>query len=160
MDEVSLREVEPGDLPRFFEHQSDPEAVSMAKAPVRGRESFMAHWSGILADPLVTVKTVLYGDVVAGYVASWGDGEERLVGYWMGRETWGRGVATRALEVFLAVVPRRPLMAYVAVDNVASRRVLEKCGFVERAGGPRMAADGVIEHVMILADAPERPLRV
>ena len=40
-----------------------------------------------------------------------------------------RGIATCALRAFLIVDPARPLHARVAYDNVASRRVLEKCGF-------------------------------
>jgi RimJ/RimL family protein N-acetyltransferase len=49
--------------------------------------------------------------------------------YWIGRSYWGRGIATAALSAFLAVERSRPLNAHVASDNVASRRVLEKCGF-------------------------------
>jgi RimJ/RimL family protein N-acetyltransferase len=52
------------------------------------------------------------------------------VGYWIGRSFWGRGIATRALELLLAVVAIRPLHARVATSNGASLRVLQKCGFV------------------------------
>jgi len=55
---------------------------------------------------------------------------EREVTYWIGRSHWGKGIATSALRAFLAVDLSRPLHARVAYDNVASRRVLEKCGFV------------------------------
>ena len=71
---------------------------------------------------------VVDGDV-AGTIGSWGDADDREVTYWIGRTFWGRGVATRALEAFLAVDPTRPLHARVAADNIASRRVLEKCDF-------------------------------
>ena len=52
-----------------------------------------------------------------------------LVGYWIGKEYWGRGIATRALSEFLNHVTARPLHARVAKHNRASIRVLEKCGF-------------------------------
>jgi len=55
---------------------------------------------------------------------------EREVGYWIGREFWGKGIATRALSQFLEIEKTRPLCAYVAKHNVGSRRVLEKCGFI------------------------------
>ncbi|MGI0149175.1 MAG: GNAT family N-acetyltransferase, partial [Thermoplasmata archaeon] len=45
------------------------------------------------------------------------------------REYWGRGFATRALSLFLREVTMRPLYASAAKDNVASLRVLQKCGF-------------------------------
>ena len=48
----------------------------------------------------------------------------------MGKDWWGKGVATRALELLLNDVLIRPLYSRVAVSNVASIRVLQKCGFV------------------------------
>lgn len=60
---------------------------------------------------------------------SWERSGERLVGYWIGRQDWGKGVATRALSEFLGHVTTRPLYARVAKHNVASLRVLEKWGF-------------------------------
>src|SRR5437870_6632376 len=45
------------------------------------------------------------------------------------RSYWGKGIATDALKAFLAIDRSRPLHARLASDNVASRRVLEKCGF-------------------------------
>jgi RimJ/RimL family protein N-acetyltransferase len=69
------------------------------------------------------------GEQVVGNVVSWRDGSERLVGYWIGRDHWGKGIATAALTSFLRVVEERPLHARVAKHNVGSIRVLEKCGF-------------------------------
>ena len=40
-----------------------------------------------------------------------------------------KGVATRALSEFLGHVQVRPMYARVVKDNIASLRVLEKCGF-------------------------------
>ncbi|MGB8382359.1 MAG: GNAT family N-acetyltransferase [Dermatophilaceae bacterium] len=54
---------------------------------------------------------------------------QRQVGYWVGREYWGRGVATQALARFVDEVSIRPLYAHVAADNVGSIRVLDQCGF-------------------------------
>jgi RimJ/RimL family protein N-acetyltransferase len=60
---------------------------------------------------------------------SWEQSGDTLVGYWIGREYWGRGVASRALALFLLEVDERPLHAHVAAHNAGSIRVLEKCGF-------------------------------
>ncbi len=90
----------------------------------------MAHWTKILADETVTERTILFGGRVAGNVVSFENSGERKVGYWIGREHWGNGVATEALSQFLAHVEvRRPLHAAVAKHNAGSIRVLEKCGF-------------------------------
>jgi RimJ/RimL family protein N-acetyltransferase len=67
---------------------------------------------------------------VAGNIVCFEDQGERLVGYWIGRGFWGLGIATAALAAFLRQIPARPLVARVVRHNVASRRVLEKCGFM------------------------------
>ncbi len=60
---------------------------------------------------------------------SWEQSGEREVGYWIGKEYWGKGSATKALAEFLSYVKIRPLYAHVAKHNAASLRVLQKCGF-------------------------------
>jgi RimJ/RimL family protein N-acetyltransferase len=127
---VLLRDVADGDLSTFFEHQQDPVANRMAGFPPRDRDAFVAHWKGILADGTVTKKTILFDGHVAGNVVSFEHSGRREVGYWIGGEYWGKGVATEALSQFLALAEaRRPLYAAVARHNVGSIRVLEKCGF-------------------------------
>ena len=127
---VQLRAVEDGDLAVFFAHQRDPEAVRMAAFPSREHDAFLAHWAKIRATPLETItRTILCEGRVAGNVCSWVQAGQREVGYWIGREFWGRGIASAALTLLLAEVKARPLHAHVISHNVASIRVLQKCGF-------------------------------
>jgi RimJ/RimL family protein N-acetyltransferase len=127
---VRLRVVRESDLGTLFEHQRDPVANAMAAFPPRERDAFMAHWHKILLDDASVIRTILWDGEVAGNILSFMRGDTREVGYWIGREFWGRGIATRALSKFLRLVTERPLYAGVAVGNAASVRVLEKCGFV------------------------------
>ena len=127
--EVLLRDVSEDDLPIFFEHQRDPEATQMAAFPARAWDEFMAHWGRILADDSVIKKSVLFDGQVAGNVVSFENAGRREVGYWIGRSFWGQGIATQALSGFLSLLHPRPLFAHVAKHNLASMRVLEKCGF-------------------------------
>ena len=92
-----LRDVEPGDLDAFFEHQSDPEAAAMAVFPPRDREAVDAHWRRLLADHSLVTRTIVADGAVAGNIGSWTQDELRLVGYWVGRNFWGPGLATTAL---------------------------------------------------------------
>jgi RimJ/RimL family protein N-acetyltransferase len=126
---VLLREVAETDIEVFFEQQLDPDATRMAAFPARDKEAHVAHWNKVLGDPSTVTRTIIVGDRVAGYMGSWEQGDEREVGYWIGKEYWGKGIATAALSHFLEVVNTRPLYANVAEHNVASIRVLEKCGF-------------------------------
>jgi RimJ/RimL family protein N-acetyltransferase len=127
---VVLRDVHEADLELFFGYQLDPEATAMADFPARDRDAFMALWGRILANETIVKRTVLFEDQVAGNIFSFvEDDGRREVGYWLGRDYWGKGIATRALIAFLAIVTERPLYAEVAIHNHASRRVLQKCGF-------------------------------
>jgi Acetyltransferase (GNAT) domain len=74
-------------------------------------------------------EAVVVDDEVAGTIGSWGDPGEREVTNWIGRSYWGKGDRDLRPRRLLTVDPSRPLHARVAYDNVASRRVLEKCGF-------------------------------
>jgi RimJ/RimL family protein N-acetyltransferase len=138
-----LREVVEADLPVFYEYESDREAAAMAAFPSRERDAFMARWAKTLADDSALTWAVVSDGAVAGNIGCWEDDGRRLVGYWIGREFWGRGLATQALAELLDVVDGRPLHAYVAKSNVASIRVLEKCGFVKV--GEHAGDDGIEE---------------
>ena len=128
--DVQLRAVVADDLPVFFEQQLDPEATQMADFPSRDRDAFMTHWTTkVLGNPTGSVRTILDDTHVAGNIVCWEQDGRWLIGYWLGKEYWGKGIATQALAEFLKVVKARPLYAYVAKHNLASQRVLEKCGF-------------------------------
>jgi RimJ/RimL family protein N-acetyltransferase len=128
--EVSLRDVEESDLPTFFEQQLDPEATRMADFRARDREAFMAHWAKCIGDETAILRTIVFDGRIAGNIVCWEHSGERRVGYWIGREYWGRTIATAALSQFLDHVTARPLLARVAKHNIGSVRVLQKCGFV------------------------------
>lgn len=156
---VRLREVLPADLPIFFRNQRDPHANELAAFPPRDWDEFLRHREQQLLGPSMTLEhTVLAPDGrVAGHVLSWQQDGERFLGYWLGREHWGQGIATAALRLFLRVDAHRPLHAHVALHNLASQRVLEKCGLC-RVGGAETAPDGVQEYLYRL-DAEARNAR-
>ena len=103
------------------------------------RDAFLTHWRRILSDPTKITKAILWKGQVAGTVGSflW-DGKPQVT-YWIGKEFWGNGIATQALTELLRVVNDRPLYASTANDNVASMRVLEKCGFAMRGSAKAFA---------------------
>ncbi len=89
----------------------------------------MAHWAKIMPDATTTVKTIVVNGKVAGNIVGWQQSGEPKVGYWLGKEYWGKGIASEALSQFLVQVKVRPMYARVAKQNIASIRVLQKCGF-------------------------------
>jgi RimJ/RimL family protein N-acetyltransferase len=143
-----LREVVEADLPVFYEHQLDPGASAMAAFPSRDRDAFMAHWARTLANDSALTWTIVCDGEVAGNIGCWQADGRMLVGYWIGREFWGRGLATEALAELGDIVDARPLQAEVVSSNVASIRVLEKCGFTRVEG--HVGDDGIEELVLEL----------
>lgn len=95
---------------------------------------------------------------MAGSAVSFLRDGRREVGYWLGREFWGKGIATRGLAVFLERVEERPLYAYAAKHNIASIRVLEKCGFRQIGEEKEFSqVDGEnVEDVIMMLRASER----
>ena len=151
---VQLRDVTEADLPIFFEQQLDATANYMAAFTAKDptdREAFMAHWARVLGDMGILIKTILFEGQVAGYVSTHGWFGELEVTYWLGKDYWGRGLATQALASFLQVQKSRPLAGRAAKDNVASIRVLQKCGFVLTGEdrGFANARDEEIEEVIL-----------
>ena len=130
--ECVLREVRDEDLGVLFEQWADPVAMRMAAFTVpdhMDRDAFERRWARLRADETLINRAIVVDGEVAGTIGSWGGPGEREVTYWIGRAYWGKGIATRALEAFLSIDPSRPIHGRVAYDNLASRRVLEKCGF-------------------------------
>ena len=157
INNITLRPVTASDLPTLFEHQRDPESNAMAAFPARDRDAFDAHWAKIMVNPEGILRIIEVEGQVAGYLVSFMLGEERQVGYWLGREFWGKGIVSESLKQFLGVVEMRPLFGMVAKHNSASKRVLEKCGFkvIGEDKYVNIAKEEVEEYVLRL-DANER----
>ncbi|MFG1703876.1 GNAT family N-acetyltransferase [Nonomuraea sp. M3C6] len=145
-NDVRLRDVVEADLEVFLAQEHDPEAVRRSRFTPRPREAFLRHWTTrILADPTVYVQAIIADGELAGNLVAWWEGDKRFIGYWLGREFWGRGIGSRALGLFLQQEKTRPLYADPFHANTASVRLLEKHGF-ERTGTIQHGED---EHIML-----------
>src|SRR2546423_61403 len=122
--QVFLRKTAPHDLPTLFRQQQDPEGNSMAGTKPHTEESFRAVWERVFADPSVEPRVIVEGGhggelVLGGITCFQRDGLD-MIGYWIDRPHWGRGIASQALALFLQEFKRRPLHATAARDNAAS----------------------------------------
>lgn len=160
--DLLLRDLAEGDLPILFAQQLDAEANQMAAFTAKDpsdRRAFDDHWARVLRDESVFVQVIVWNGALAGSVVKYVEGAGPEVSYWLGREFWGQGIATRALAQFLSIVRERPIYARAAADNLASRRVLEKCGF-RLAGHDRGYAHArgqIIDEVLLRLDAGAAP---
>ena len=128
---IYLRPVSETDVPHFFLHSQEEEAIQMAHPAnaVLEWSEFDQKWSRIRSSHAFFCRSVIFGNEVAGYVAHFSQMGVPSVSYWFARRFWGQGLARRALRLFLEQVADRPLYARVASGNVASLRVLVTNGF-------------------------------
>ncbi len=129
---IELRPIADADLGALFDQMRDPESVRMAAftpGDPDSRSAFEAHMARVRSSPDATTRAVTCDGQLVGSIAAFIAEGETEVTYWIDRAAWGRGIASRALELLLDLVPVRPLHARAASDNAGSLRVLQKAGF-------------------------------
>ena len=161
MSIIALSNLEDADLDALFDQMRDPEAVHMAAFTAKDpndRMAFDAHMRKVRTLPENLVRAVTLDKEFVGTVGSFIIDGETEVTYWINRRYWGRGIATRALELLLEIETTRPLHARAASDNPGSLRVLAKVGFVPT--GTEMAFANArgdeIEETILLLEGPSR----
>ena len=130
--ELKLRTTTLKDLETLFVFQLDKESNYLAAFTSKdpsNKEAYIEKWTSLLANKTINSKTILAEEKIVGSIAKFEmEGEAELT-YWIGRDFWGRGIASNALKIFLEEEKSRPIYGRVAFDNLGSKRVLEKCGF-------------------------------
>jgi RimJ/RimL family protein N-acetyltransferase len=133
-----LREVHESDIAIFFEQQLDPVSnwqVAFTHEDPTDEEAHNIHFEKVLSDKSIEMRTIVVDDEVAGYLTRYMIDGEPQIGFVLGRQFWGKGVATQSLLEFLEIVSERPLYGRTAFDNVASMKVLQKLGFIRTSEG-------------------------
>jgi RimJ/RimL family protein N-acetyltransferase len=133
-----LREVHDSDIAVLFQHQLDPFSnwqVAFTHEDPTAENAFNEHMSKVLSDETVVMKTIISNSEVAGYLTKYELDGEPQIGFVLGREFWGKGLATESLREFLSTIDTRPIYARTAFDNIASMRVLQKSGFTRTLEG-------------------------
>jgi len=132
MSTVALRLIKDSDLDAIFEQMRDPVSVQMAAFTAddpNDRTAFDSHMAKVMSSPDVMNRVITSDERFVGTIACFVLDGVTEVTYWLIRPLWGRGIASRALELLLQEVPVRPIRARVASDNIGSLRVLQKTGF-------------------------------
>jgi RimJ/RimL family protein N-acetyltransferase len=130
---LTLRRTVADDLDTLFTFQLDPDANYLAaftSADSTDKAAFVQKHTRFLDDPTIHAMTIILEDEIVGSLAKFEMDGEAEVTYWIDKRFWGKGIATQALRTFLTIESARPIFARAAFDNVGSRKVLEKCGFV------------------------------
>lgn len=134
---LALRPLRASDARRIALFVGDPRVGrNLAMTPIPYFEVTAEGWLMIMRARVGLKKDFVYGvelqsEGLIGCIGAHArtDGSFE-VGYWYGRQFWGRGFASEALEGFLEQARALgPLKSGYFEDNPASGRVLEKGGF-------------------------------
>ncbi len=89
------------------------------------------------------------------------EGARAELGFWVGRDHWDRGyateAATRIIDFARTALQVSRITATAAEDNTASRRVLEKLGFVATGRAERTVPSTGESHTVILFELAVAP---
>ena len=132
--DIYLRPTELADLDFLFQLQMDKEARYLAafmSTDSTDKTAYIRKYTSLLGDSTVNNQTILYDNAIMGSIASFDMEGNREITYWIDRNYWGKGLATKAVQQFLKSETFRPLYGRVAVDNIGSQKVLERSGFIK-----------------------------
>lgn len=132
--DIKLRPTEISDLDTLFLFQLDKEGGYLAAFMPKDstdKSVYLNNHIKLLNDPTVNNQTIIVDNIIVGSIGKFvmeGDAE---ITYWIDKNHWGQGIATKALKKFLSIEMTRPIFGRVAFDNFGSQKVLERCGFIK-----------------------------
>jgi [ribosomal protein S5]-alanine N-acetyltransferase len=131
---ITLTLTTPDDLHTLFEFQQDQEANYLAAFTAKDpndKAAYLGKYTPFLTDPTIHMRTIKINGAIVGSIAKFIMEGEAGITYWVDKKSWGKGIATTALQQFLLIETTRPIFGHAAFDNTGSQKVLEKCGFVK-----------------------------
>lgn len=141
-DNILLRHWQESDADVLYALASEPEVGERAGwPPHQSREESLeiirtvfnnpTTWAIVLKETGEVIGAIGYGPSCDCSLHS-REGEP-TVGYWVGKPYWGMGICTEALRLMIDHIRRTTnipsLISGHFIDNPASGRVMEKCGF-------------------------------
>ena len=169
-ERLRLRKYTPDDFDALYELLSDPETMQHYPAPfdeertrnwirwnLDNYEKYgFGLWAVELKETGVAIGAMGYGPSCDCKLPA--RDNEPIIGYWIAKPYWNRGICTEALGLMVehirCMTDIRSLISGHYVDNPASGRVMQKCGFVP-------TGETVIDETQYQgADRPIRVLRL
>ena len=136
--QIDLRPWRDGDAPRLAEILNAPPVLAnlAATMPYPYTQEHAADFISRAQQPGMMQCAICTNGEVVGNIGAVDRGPEIELGYYIGREYWNKGIATRALALFLQKLRPlgKPISAHVFAFNPASAKVLYNNGFNKRSG--------------------------
>lgn len=141
-ERIKLRRPQLSDADNIYKNLQDKETVRWTFIPQPYKKQDAIKWIRKTHYRIINKKEYHFAIVlktenrVIGAIAlmaiDWKNKNAEL-GYWLGKRYWGKGFTTEAVKLILRFafekLKLRRIHAFSFEENIASRRVLEKCGF-------------------------------
>jgi RimJ/RimL family protein N-acetyltransferase len=139
-DDIVIREFDKTDVDSLVRAADNPNVAALVRpsfpSPYTKEDALGWIETTKNQDPLTSFAIATVDDGVIGGIGldlNKENKDEAELGYWLGEQHWGNGIATRAVLAFLPVAFEefglKRIVSLVYVTNRASLRVLEKAGF-------------------------------
>ena len=92
-------------------------------------QRFYQHYQAIIVQKKLAIFTVRVDGQIAGAVEVADKLDHYVVGYWLGINYRGKGIATEAVKSVINQLDSKPIVADTLIENPASSQVLERLGF-------------------------------
>lgn len=125
---VALQESDLADMYRQVQRSRDS-LVELGWIAQADWPLFYRHYHNILTGKKLDIFAVRVDGEYAGSVEISDRADHYQIGYWLGVDYRGQGIATEAVKSVLNRLDGRPVMADTLIENSASSRVLEKLDF-------------------------------
>jgi [ribosomal protein S5]-alanine N-acetyltransferase len=142
MPAVELRPYCDEDVPLLQRYLNDPITTRYLTSAIAqpytqaDAEYWVYHLSRSMGAQAIQWQGQFVGDIGA-FCGNFEKAYSAEMGFWLGREFWGRGIATRALTIVTQQLFTQTKIvrasAQVFIGNNASCRVLQKCGYTQEA---------------------------
>ena len=165
-DRIVLRPWRESDAVALFKYASDQDVGPRAGWPPHKsvEESLEVIQTVFRNDTTWAIELKATGEAIGaiGYLPCEGNNlpsrdEEPLLGYWVGKPYWNQGICTEALGLMIDHIRRTTdipsLISSHFIDNPASGRVMEKCGFIP-------TGETCVDASLAGSDRPMRVLRL
>lgn len=126
-------------LEHFYAWASDPDVVKFMTWEVYTSRISADKFLKEVAEKHVWFKAICLNNIPIGSITltpSQTDPQQAEFGYVLAKKYWGKGIATlavkQAIELGFRDLPLTTIKAHVDPNNIASRRVLEKAGFINK----------------------------
>lgn len=140
---IMLRRWQDSDATALYKYAADPEVGPRAGWPPHQSEAESLEiirtifndattWAIVLKETGEAIGAMGYGPSCECKLPS--RPNEPTVGYWVAKPYWNKGICTEALALLIDHIRKttdiKSLVSGHFIDNPASGRVMEKCGFV------------------------------